>query len=87
MLYRSSREYPQAPKLLSSWRPAAGACLPLTQPSWKSLVHAAERLFSIVRRLVRRAMQTDDCTWLAAPTVPTGNARYEIMRIEARRRI
>jgi hypothetical protein len=53
----------------------------------KPLIQIAQYMLLMIGRSIRRAMQTNDCTWPAAPRVPNGDIRYEIMRIEARRRI
>jgi hypothetical protein len=87
MPYQSLREYPQAPRLPSSWHPADMPSQAHRQLFRKLLAHIAGRFLATIGRAVRREMQTDDLTWPAARRVPMGNTRYEIMRIEARRRI
>jgi hypothetical protein len=87
MLYQSLREYHQAPRLLLSWHSAAMPSQPHRSLFWKPLAHTAECLLATIGRTARREIQTDDLAWPAASRLPIGNIQYEIMRIEARRRI
>ena len=87
MLYQSVREYHQAPRLPLSRHPAAMPSQPHRPLFWKLFAHTAERLLATIGRTARREMQTNELAWMVAPRVPMGNTQYEIMRIEARRRI
>jgi hypothetical protein len=87
MPYKSLAQYSQASSLLLHWRPRARLSQPRFQLSWRSIVHSAERLFSIIGRPARWAIRTLVGEGPTRPRLPTDNTRYEIMRIEARRRI
>jgi hypothetical protein len=87
MPYKSLAQYSQASSLLWHWRPGARLSQPRLQLSWRPIVHSAERLFSIIGRPAKRAIHTLVGEGPTRPRLPTDNTRYEIMRIEARRRI
>ena len=87
MLFQPSGECLQGAGFASSWRLAANLSRPRAQCSLKLLIHTAECLLLIIGRLVRRAMQPSDYAWPPAPRSLTSNIQYEILRIEARRRI
>jgi len=84
---KSLAQYSQASSLLWHWRLGAGLSQPRLQLSWRPIVHSAERLFSIIGRAGRRAIHTLVGEGPTRPRLPRDNTRYEIMRIEARRRI
>jgi hypothetical protein len=83
----SSGEYAPRSRPVSFWRLATNLPRPRTQQSCKLLIQTAEWFLLIIGRLIRRGIQTNDGVCLAAPRSVTGNIQYEIMRIEARRRI
>ena len=87
MLFESSIDYPQGAGSASSRRLAANISQPHVQLFLKLPVRMAEWSLLIISRLVRRVMHPSDCAWPSAPRSQARNVQFEILRIEARRRI
>ena len=87
MPYQLSGDYPPVPGLPSSWRPSAEPSRSRLLLSWSPLIRAGERLLKIICAAGTRKIQADEIAPLAPDVGFTRNARCEIMRIEARRRI
>jgi hypothetical protein len=87
MLSSLSKQSSQPLMMPSSRYPVAGLAQPGWRPSWNLLAHTAERLLSILGWAARRGIWTTDRARDALPRLQMANTRYEIMRIEARRRI
>jgi hypothetical protein len=87
MLQQSSQEDNLATGLFSSSRLTAEPLLAHPLLFWNWLVSSADRLLKAASQEGRRKVSADGFPSSALPRIPQRNTRYEIMRIEARRRI
>ena len=87
MPYMLSGEYPPVRRPLSSWFLAAEPSVGRLRLSWKLLVLSAARTMAAIAGTGRCEAPTTDYLSPTMPQIPKGNAAYEIMRIEVRRRI